>query len=114
MAAGSRIVVTCPKCNGRAVRIRRRAIDRCVSLVYPIKRYRCSSYCGWKGNIASPRDRWAALRRLTDRILATESGATARAMVQRAKDLLIRIDRALAHPVQDDNPLGRGEVDTKH
>jgi hypothetical protein len=42
----------CPRCNRTAVRIRRRFIDRVLSLIYPVHRFQCiSMHCGWKGNL---------------------------------------------------------------
>jgi hypothetical protein len=43
----------CPCCYSRAYRVRRRSIDRVVSLILPRHRYRCGSIgCGWEGNLA--------------------------------------------------------------
>ena len=42
----------CPMCGGPALRIRRRLIDRLVSLVIPVHRYQCQmATCGWHGNL---------------------------------------------------------------
>ena len=42
----------CPLCAGYATRIRRRRIDRFISLFKPVYRYRCQNYyCQWRGNI---------------------------------------------------------------
>jgi hypothetical protein len=42
----------CPRCRGALIRIRRRPIDRFVSLVLPRRRYRCVAIgCGWEGNL---------------------------------------------------------------
>ena len=42
----------CPRCAGNLIRIRRRTIDRLLSVVMPVHRYECPHYCcGWKGNI---------------------------------------------------------------
>ncbi len=42
----------CPLCAGYAVRIRRRYIDRIISLFNTVHRYQCQEYkCRWKGNI---------------------------------------------------------------
>ncbi len=46
--------VVCPVCNGAVERVRRRWIDRFVSLVLPLQRYRCQSRgwgCDWEGNL---------------------------------------------------------------
>jgi len=46
----------CPRCQGAVVRIRRRAIDRLVSLFSARHRYRCQSIgCGWEGNLPAKR-----------------------------------------------------------
>ena len=45
---------SCPVCHGGIERIRRRWIDRVVSLVLPMQRYRCQSRgwgCEWEGNL---------------------------------------------------------------
>ncbi len=42
----------CPRCSGYTVRIRRRSIDRLISLFMPVQRYQCQHYnCHWQGNI---------------------------------------------------------------
>ena len=44
----------CPKCNGPVVRVRRRFVDRLLSLVKPTRRYRCFAKgwgCDWEGNL---------------------------------------------------------------
>jgi hypothetical protein len=47
----------CPRCQGALVRIRRRPIDRFVSLILPRRRYRCMAIgCGWEGTFRAPRD----------------------------------------------------------
>jgi hypothetical protein len=39
-------------CTGSVDRIRRRPIDRIVSLFVPVQRYRCLNLaCGWEGNL---------------------------------------------------------------
>lgn len=45
---------TCPHCHGPVYRIHRRPIDRLISLVVPIRRYRCDDPrldCKWEGNL---------------------------------------------------------------
>jgi len=45
----------CPKCHGPVDRVRRRLIDRLVSMIRPVKRYRCHDMgrdCDWVGNLA--------------------------------------------------------------
>ncbi len=44
----------CPQCNGSVNRVRRRFIDRLVSLITPVHRYRCHAKgwgCDWEGNL---------------------------------------------------------------
>jgi hypothetical protein len=42
----------CPRCGGPAYRVKRRKIDRLISLLFPRRRFRCSSMgCGWEGNL---------------------------------------------------------------
>lgn len=42
----------CPVCGGYSIRIRRRRIDRLMSLFTPAYRYSCQYYyCKWEGNI---------------------------------------------------------------
>ena len=42
----------CPRCGGRVIRIRRRPIDRLISLIRPVRRYQCEKpNCGWIGNV---------------------------------------------------------------
>jgi hypothetical protein len=42
----------CPLCNARVNRISRRLIDRVISVVHPVHRYRCDSFtCHWEGNL---------------------------------------------------------------
>jgi hypothetical protein len=54
--------VECPCCHGRAYRVRRRLVDRIVSLIVPCRRYRCIAMgCGWEGNLP-PRSRLPARR----------------------------------------------------
>lgn len=43
----------CPQCGTAAYRIRRRPIDRALSVLSPRWRYRCTLLgCGWEGNLA--------------------------------------------------------------
>ncbi|GIX28408.1 MAG: hypothetical protein KatS3mg123_2289 [Burkholderiales bacterium] len=40
----------CPYCGGPLERIRRRPVDRLLSLLYPVRRYRCfNPACRWEG-----------------------------------------------------------------
>lgn len=44
----------CSKCNGPVERVRRRFIDRLVSMITLVHRYRCREHgwgCDWEGNI---------------------------------------------------------------
>lgn len=51
-AAGFSHHRACPRCNGTAVRIRRRSFDRFISHFRTVHRYQCLSlHCGWKGNL---------------------------------------------------------------
>jgi len=46
----------CPRCKGALIRIRRRPIDRLVSLILPRRRFRCVAIgCGWEGNLPARR-----------------------------------------------------------
>lgn len=38
--------IVCPQCGDTATRVRRRLRDRLVSLIRPVKRYRCD-FCDW-------------------------------------------------------------------
>ena len=50
-SSGSRY--DCPECGGPMSRIPRRLIDRVLSLVRPVQRYRCRNFaCQWEGNVA--------------------------------------------------------------
>lgn len=52
MIAYSTVEGECPCCYGDAHRVRRRLVDRVVSLILPRHRYRCGSIgCGWEGNL---------------------------------------------------------------
>lgn len=42
----------CPQCQASVLRVRRRLLDRLISAVYPVHRYRCHSIvCHWEGNL---------------------------------------------------------------
>lgn len=44
----------CPYCNGPVIRIRRRFVDRVLSVFMPVQRYRCHMKgwgCDWEGNL---------------------------------------------------------------
>lgn len=42
----------CPRCNGPAIRVRRRLLDLLVSMFMTVNRYRCrSTACGWEGTL---------------------------------------------------------------
>ena len=43
-------VLQCPKCHGGIHRTHRRGFDRMVSLLVPVRRYRCTNaQCRWRG-----------------------------------------------------------------
>lgn len=43
--------LTCPRCQGDVLRVRRRRVDLLISFFTPIRRFRCQSMeCGWEGN----------------------------------------------------------------
>lgn len=42
----------CPCCDAKLIRIPRRLVDRLLSLLAPVQRFRCTSFqCQWVGNI---------------------------------------------------------------
>lgn len=46
----------CPRCRGSACRVTRQPLDRLISIVYPVYRFRCRTFgCEWQGLIASRR-----------------------------------------------------------
>ena len=46
------IAHTCPRCDGDMIRVRRRLVDRFVSLFVGVRRFRCvSPACNWEGNV---------------------------------------------------------------
>lgn len=50
--AASDVTIQCPWCGGSNLeRVRRRSVDRLISLAWPQRRYRCKSLgCEWQGN----------------------------------------------------------------
>lgn len=49
LSAGGRC---CPRCNSALFRVARRLPDLIVSLLIPVRRYRCiSMQCTWEGNL---------------------------------------------------------------
>lgn len=38
----------CPRCGKPLYRLRRRPHERLLSVIYPVKRYKCKE-CGWRG-----------------------------------------------------------------
>ncbi|TAK90883.1 MAG: hypothetical protein EPO06_06045 [Burkholderiaceae bacterium] len=47
----------CPLCGGDLLRVPRRPLDRLVSVVRPVGRYRCMAMqCQWEGNLRRPRN----------------------------------------------------------
>ncbi|MEP7209167.1 MAG: hypothetical protein ABI920_19715, partial [Casimicrobiaceae bacterium] len=52
----------CPKCGGDLVRVKRRLIDRVISLFGPVHRCACTQ-CRWRGRLpATGVDRYSTLR----------------------------------------------------
>ncbi len=56
--------LACPTCGGDLSRIPRRIVDRLLSVLRPVQRYRCRNFaCQWVGNLpgssrmAGPTDR---------------------------------------------------------
>jgi len=46
------ILPPCPRCGGKLIRVRRRFADRLLSLVRPVRRYRCRrADCLWEGTL---------------------------------------------------------------
>lgn len=44
--------LVCPRCKGPIYRTHRRLVDRVISVIVPVRRYRCFSVrCQWEGNI---------------------------------------------------------------
>jgi len=44
----------CPRCGMAVIRIPRRPLGRWLSLIRPVRRYRCPNIaCGWEGNLRS-------------------------------------------------------------
>lgn len=44
----------CPACGGKAEQVHRRTIDRALSTLIPLKRFRCTGReCSWEGNLTS-------------------------------------------------------------
>ena len=42
----------CPQCGGPLQRIPRKALDRLISVAWPVRRYRCENFlCEWEGNL---------------------------------------------------------------
>lgn len=42
----------CPCCDAKLIRIPRRPVDRLLSLLAPVQRFRCTNFqCQWVGNI---------------------------------------------------------------
>ena len=51
-------VSVCPKCGGPVYREHRRIIDRLISLLRPVRRYRCDAHvCQWNGLLPVDRAR---------------------------------------------------------
>ena len=46
----------CPRCNASVFRVSRRFVDLLMSIILPIRRYRCISMeCNWEGNLRTKR-----------------------------------------------------------
>jgi hypothetical protein len=61
MSIAARATAVCPLCQIPILRVRRELGDRLLSLVVPVRRYRCASMvCGWEGLVASRRSRKAS------------------------------------------------------
>jgi hypothetical protein len=46
----------CPRCGAVLFRVRRKPLDRVLSLVAPRRRYRCRAMgCGWEGTLRAGR-----------------------------------------------------------
>ena len=42
----------CPLCGEALQRIHRHPLDRLLSIIYPVRRYRCKRFrCGWEGTL---------------------------------------------------------------
>lgn len=49
---------SCPQCGGHLIRIARRPIDRWLSRLVAVQRYRCEGFsCQWEGNVRVPVER---------------------------------------------------------
>lgn len=47
----------CPRCDGDLIRIRRRLVDRLISVFVPVRRFRCVYLgCFWEGNLRRTSD----------------------------------------------------------
>jgi transposase-like protein len=56
--------IVCPQCSDTAHRVQRTWGDRIVSLIKPVKRYRCD-FCDWTGTLSlvDARDKVSGLQR---------------------------------------------------
>jgi hypothetical protein len=46
----------CPRCGAALLRVRRKPLDRLLSLLAPRRRYRCRAMgCGWEGTLRAGR-----------------------------------------------------------
>ena len=46
----------CPRCGGELERVRRRFVDRVISVLWAVRRYRCRNVlCVWEGNLHQKR-----------------------------------------------------------
>jgi len=54
---GNASTLRCPRCNGELIRVRRRLIDKLLSIVIPVRRFRCvDAGCIWEGNVRRHRN----------------------------------------------------------
>jgi hypothetical protein len=49
-----RKTLVCPQCGQAVDRERRKVVHRLLSILLPVRYYRCRDYCGWTGLIQSP------------------------------------------------------------
>ena len=116
--AGPSSGVRCPHCSKRAHRMRRRWIDRILSLFTPVRRYWCYE-CHWQGNLDAehaqpfnPGDSWAAmharaaLRRAAQRSSAAAPAVGSTAAVPRPRALAV-VARGFGQPTDDEAPARR-------
>lgn len=43
---------SCPRCGSPLMRVHRRSVDRVLSVIWKVERYRCYNFqCQWEGNL---------------------------------------------------------------